>query len=367
VGREPHAPELNAIADGFGQLQGSAYGLKTEGEPVNKTLKTTTNVLKALILPAALYALLLLLIPDRVGNLNSLYIMLSISVIPTITACGVSFGWISGIMDFSIGSVVIFSSILGAVCGNFLGVPGLFLGAVLSALVLSALVGGAFRLLRIPSLVVSLGMLLIFEIAANQFVVFMGKTWPEYSTGYYIQLKQSLTVFGTYPWNFVLLVGVLIVYSVVFYYTKFSNQARVVGSDELIARNVGIKPMKVKFATYLVGGFFLGIAAAITAAYSGSATPQIGMSTLSAVFRPMMGVVIALALQKLVPIPLGIFIGVFSLNIIFTGVIALGWSDNLQNVLLGIFLIIVLGFPKVWADISRSRQRKAGMRAQKSG
>jgi ribose transport system permease protein len=104
------------------------------------------------------------------------------------------------------------------------------------------------------------------------------------------------------------------VFGIVYYRTKFSNQARVVGSDELIARNVGINPMQVKFATYMAGGFFLGIAAAVTAAYSGSASPQTNMTTISAVFRPMMAMVIALCMQRLTPVPLGVFIGTFSLE-----------------------------------------------------
>jgi ribose transport system permease protein len=330
---------------------------------MNKTTQSITGFLKALILPAVLYLILLILIPERIGNWKSFNIMLSMSVIPSIAACGVSFGWISGIMDFSIGSRIIFSSLAGAVCGNLFGFPGLFAGSILTSLILAAITGGVFRILRIPSLVVSLGILMVLEIAGNRFAYLIGSILPDMSTGYYIRLDQSLTFLGTPPWNFVVLAASLLIYTVVYYRTKFSNQARVVGSDELIARNVGIKPMKVKFDTYLVGAFFLGIAAAVTAAYSGSATPQINMTTMSAVFRPMMGIIIALSMQSLVPIPIGIFIGTFSLNIIFTGIIALGWSDYMQNVLLGLFLVLVIAVPKLWTDIKTAKRRR-GARKQ---
>lgn len=324
---------------------------------MNKLTRCTLNVMKALVLPAALYAVLLLLVPERIGNWNSFKIILGMTVIPSIAACGVSFGWISGIMDFSIGSCIIFSSLAGAVAGNLFGAPGLFLGSIVTAILLSALVGGVFRVLRIPSLVVSLGMLMLFEVAGLRFASIIAKLWPKMSTGYYIRLNQSLTFLGTFPWNLVVLLLTLLVYSVVYYRTKFSNQARVVGSDELIARNVGINPIRVKFHTYLAGAFFLGIAAAVTAAYSGSATPQINMTTMGAVFRPMMGIVIALTLQRFVPIPLGIVIGTFSMNIIFTGIIALGWNDDFQNVLLGLLLIITVSVPKLWNDFLSMRRR----------
>jgi ribose transport system permease protein len=316
------------------------------------------NFFKAFLLPVGLYAVLWIMIPERIGNWNSIVIMLSMSVIPTIIACGVSFGWISGIMDFSIGACIICASLVGAVCGNLFGTVGLFAGAIFSSFILSGITGGAFKLLRIPSLVVSLGMMMVFEVAGNQFASIIGKIWPNMSTGYYIRLDQSLVFLGTPPWVFVVLLAVLFLYSLVYYRTKFSNQARVVGSDELIARNVGIFPMKVKFQAYLVGAFFLGIAAVVTVAYSGSATPQTNMTTMGAVFRPIMSVVLALSMQKLVPIPVGICIGSLSMSIIFTGIIALGWTDDLQNVLLGLMLIIVVAIPKVSGDIKTLRHRR---------
>lgn len=328
-------------------------------DSMSKARKQVVGYLKALMLPAALYLILLLLIPERVGNLNSLGIMLSMSVIPTMIAYGLSFGMVSGLMDFSIGSRVILTSLVGAVCGNFFGVIGLFVGSILTSVILGALLGGTFRILRIPSLVVSLGALMIFEVAGNAFAKWIATVWPEMSTGYYIRLDQSLVFLGTPPWNFLVLIMVVFLYALVYYRTKFSNQARVVGSDELIARNVGIKPMQVKFQTYLVGAIFIGIAGALTVAYSGAASPQTNMSTMSAVFRPMMSVILAMTLQKLVPVPVGIFIGSFSMNILFTGIIALGWSDDLQNVFLGVLLVIVVAIPKFSNDLHNFQRRRA--------
>ncbi|MDR0908277.1 MAG: hypothetical protein LBM77_00785 [Spirochaetaceae bacterium] len=324
--------------------------------------KSVINLLKALVLPGVLYLILILLIPERIANWQSFTIIINMSIIPSIIACGMSFGWICGIIDFSIGSCIIFASLVGAAAGNLFGIPGLFLGAIAAALLIEAIISGVFRLLRIPSLVITLGMLMIFEIAGNRFAALVGRLWPEMSTGYYIRLNQNITFLGTPLWMLIVLLITLSIYTLVFYRTKMANQARVVGSDELIAKNVGIQPMQVKFKAWLAGGFFLGIAAALTAAYSGSATPQTNMTTLSAVFRPMMCVVIALSLQSLVPVPVGIFIGAFSMNIIFTGIIALGISDNMQNVMLGIFLIIVVASPKVANDIKLIRRRKTAQK-----
>lgn len=325
---------------------------------MKNTAKSIRGFFKALLLPIALYAILLVLIPDRIGNLNSIHIMLIMSVVPAIMAYGVSFGFVSGVMDFSIGSRVVFSGLVGAVCAKYFGFFGLLLGCVLTSVLLAVIVGGVYRLLRIPSLVVSLGMLMLFEVAGSKFSELASDLWPDISTGYYIKVPEELSFLGTSPGNLIVLALVMVLYGFVYYRTKFSNQSRVVGSDELIARNVGIDPMKVKFQTYVVGGVFLGLASMVSACYSGAVGAQTNMATMSAVFRPIMAVVISMALSRLVPIPIGIFLGCFSLNIIFTGIIALGWSDNLQNVLLGFFLVVVVAFPKVMSDIRTARRRR---------
>ena len=79
------------------------------------------NILKTFLLPVALYLVVLLLIPDRVGNVDSIVSMLTLAVVPTITAYGVHFGFNSGIMDFSVGSRIILSGMAGCLGGYFFG------------------------------------------------------------------------------------------------------------------------------------------------------------------------------------------------------------------------------------------------------
>ena len=329
---------------------------------IKKAKNKTICVLKAMALPVILYLILLILIPSRVGNLKSISIMFMLTVVPTIAAYGVSFGFISGIMDFSIGSRMMLSGMFGAIGAHMFGIVGLVVFTVVSSIILSAIIGGLFWLLKIPSLIVSLGMLMLFEVAGVYLAQYTGNYLPELSTGYYLKMDQSLTFIGNAPVNYIILVLVAVLFYFVYYRTKFSNQARVVGSDELIAKNIGINSMKVKFSTYIAGGVFLGIASVVSTCYSGAAGSLSNMSSMTAVFKPIMSVVVGMTLKKYVSFPLGIFIGALSINIIFAGIIALGWSDNLQKVLLGFFLIVIVGFPKLKNDIEmyikRCKKRK---------
>ena len=59
-------------------------------------------------------------------------------------------------------------------------------------------------------------------------------------------------------------------------------------------------------------------------------------------FKPLISVLLALVLQRICDLTIGIFITQFTLNIIFIGLIAVGLPDTFQNVVLGFFLLVVM-------------------------
>jgi ribose transport system permease protein len=325
------------------------------------------NLLKACLIPVALYLLLLLLIPNRVGNLNSILSMFSLAVVPTIIAYGVHFGFVSGLMDFSVGSRLVLSGMCAAIGGYYGGLPGMLAAALVASLLLAAVVGGLFAGLRIPSIVISLGSLMVFEIGSVYLVRYCGKLLPEISTGQYIKAPENLLFLGKAPYNFIILILIGILFDVANRKTKIANQARVVGSDELIARNIGINPMRVKFSTYLFGSVFLALASVQSACYSSAVGYAQSLTSMSMVFKPMMAVIIGISLSGLVRHSVGIFIGSLCLSIMFTGIIALGWPDSLQNIFLGIFLTGVLALPTIQRALADSKRRRAAKKRFEEG
>ncbi len=325
---------------------------------MEKTTHKILNLVKACMIPIALYLVLLILIPDRVGNLSSILSMLSLAVVPTIVAYGVHFGFVSGIMDFSVGSRMVLSGMCACIAGYYFGPIGMIVAAIVSSLILSAIVGGLFAGLKIPSIVISFGSLMVFEIAAVYLVRWCGTALPEISTGQYIKAPENMLFLGSSPWNFVMLILIGILFDILNRKTKIATQARVVGSDELIARNIGIKPMKVKFSTYVLGSIFLAFASIQSACYSSAVGYSQLMSSASMVFRPMMAVIIGISMVNLVRHSIGIFLGSLCLSIMFTGIIALGWPDSLQNIFLGIFLTAVLAMPTIQSLLNDYRRRR---------
>lgn len=331
---------------------------------MNSAMVTTKiiNILKACLIPVALYLVLLLLIPDRVGNPDSIISMLSLAVVPTITAYGVHFGFVSGIMDFSVGSRMVLSGMCAAIGGYYGGAVGMVIAALLSSLLLSAIVGGLFAGLKIPSIVISLGSLMVFETAGVYLARYCGKLLPQISTGQYIKAPEGLSFIGKFPYNLIIMLLIAILFDIANRKTKIATQARVVGSDELIARNIGIKPMRVKFNTYVFGSIFLALASIQSTCYSSAVGYAQSMASMATVFRPMMAVIIGISMAGLVRHSFGIFIGSLCLSIMFTGIIALGWPDSLQNIFLGVFLTIVLALPTIQKSIDAAKRRKAAKR-----
>lgn len=329
----------------------------------NKAKMALTNLGKALVLPLILYFILLVLAGKRVGNWNSIVTIVVLSVVPTICAYGVAFGFVSGMMDFSVGSRMIVAGMCSAIGGHYFGIIGMLLGAIISSAIMALIVGGLFATLKIPSLVVSLGTLMLFEIVSVKIATGINSIIPGISTGAYLKTPASLTFLGTPPWNFIILFISAVIFHILNYQTEFATQARMVGSDELIAANIGIKPMKVKFITFVYGSIFLGISAMVSACYSSAVGSKCDLASMSMVFKPMMAVIIGLSLQRFVELEIGIFIGSLSMSIIFTGIIALGWPDSLQNVVLGLMMLVVMASPNVKKQYRDYVRRKKTQKA----
>ena len=96
----------------------------------------------------------------------------------------------------------------------------------------------------------------------------------------------------------------------------------------------------------------------VSACYSSAVGYKTELASLAMVFKPMMAVIIGMSLEKYVKMPVGIFIGSLCISIIFSGIIALGWPGSLQNVILGIFMIVVLAFPTIQKTLSDVKRRK---------
>ena len=287
---------------------------------------------KTLALPAIVYCLFLLMCFNRFSNWNCIYTIFVQSLIPTITAYAVAYGNIAGLFDFTIGARVVISALCGGLLSMKFGMPGLIFGTFGSALLLAFVTGILNNLLRIPSLVLTMGLTMIYEVLGAKLAGSYG----------YVQLDRAYTYLGSSPYIILLFLLSAAVFFFILNNTKFSYNMRAVGSNEVVARNAGIRVDGVKLKTFVYGGIFIGMASLLTISQSGSVGAQTNLGSVTVVFKPLISILLALVLQRICNLTVGIFVAQFSLNIIFIGLIALGMPDTAQNVFLGLFLLLVM-------------------------
>lgn len=291
------------------------------------------KVLIVLILPCAVYALFYILQPKRFGSLQTLYIMFQQAFLPSISAWGLCFVMTLGLYDLSIGAIIIFSAIVGTnfalVIGNSFGYIGLFIGCLFSAVFLELINATGYTLLKIPSMIVTIGFMILYETAAN----FMGNA----------VLPYELSIFGRAPYNILVGIVTLIIAYLLYNRTQIGMQIKAVGGSEIIARNAGVDVQRVKMYGFLLCGIFLGIASFLSVSYGGVIIPSTRMSSILRLFPPLMGYFIGIALRKVCNIIIGVFVGEMVIVMVVTGMVTMGVPTTYQQVITGLFLLAVVG------------------------
>ena len=279
------------------------------------------------------WAVFKILSPENFGSPTNLLSYFQASLIATTGAVGFYFVMVMGMFDFSIGANIMLSAIVGSVFAGRLGMGyfGLILGCVLTGTVVGFLNGFFYVNLRIPSMIVTTGLALIYESVANYIAGGVEQT-----------LASELRIFGRMPGDIILALIAFIIAYLILNYTKIGTYTYAIGSNEFVAKNMGINVKKYKVIAFIISGAFLGVMSILTISYGSSMVAVTGMASMSRNFIPTMGCFFGLAFKKY-GMPLqAIIIGEFVINIIFFGFIALGAPTAIQDVITGITLLIII-------------------------
>ena len=250
-------------------------------------------------------------------------------------ALGVSFTFVVGIFEMSIGAQVILSAIVGGLLSQQMGVAGLFIGAIGTGILCGMAMGAVYKFLKIPTMVISLGMLMLFEVIGRLLTTGVG----------YIKVDSSMAALGAAPLNFIIAGIAAVIFYIIFHKTKFGHGIRALGCNDYVAVNLGLNNNKLKFKTYMIGGMFYGVAGLLSICYAGSISAKVELGSMSMMFPPIISVLIALELKKIINnFPVTILIGAFSVTILSAGMIAVGLPAMMQDFITGVFMLVVMIF-----------------------
>jgi ribose transport system permease protein len=261
---------------------------------------------------------------------------------------------ITGGIDLSIGTVMTLAAVITGVLITNMGAPVLvgILGGVVTGGIAGLVNGVLISRFRIPSFIVTLGML---NVAKGLALVISGLTpiyfnsTPEFNRGAMGSLIGSVVPGLTIPNVVLVLFGAAIIASLVLSRTILGRYTFALGSNEEATRLSGVNVGAWKTAVYVVCGLFAGLAGVVLAARLNSAQPSLGQGyELDAIAAAVIG---GTSLSGGEGTILGTVIGAFIISTLTNGLRILNVPQEWQTVVTGGIVILA-----VYLDVIRRRR-----------
>ncbi|MDJ1006221.1 MAG: ABC transporter permease [Paracoccaceae bacterium] len=293
-------------------------------------------------------------------SLNNISNALTFTVELGLIALGMTLLMTSGEFDLSVGSVFGFTAVVmwTLINSTALGMPLAFLIAMSVALAIGAINGFFVTRLKIPSFLVTLGMLLVVRGSALWLTSgFPQRTWDageqwlaEWLVGDFCIggagdfCTGGLRVYMSLIW-FVLIAALL---HYVLTRTRFGNWIQATGGNPAAARNRGVPIRRVKMLLFMLTSALAGLTGIISSIRVSAANPNSGTTYELEVIA--MVVIGGTALMGGRGTILGTVLGVLILRLMRNGIVLIGVPGLAYNIFIG---AIILGMMALHSALER--------------
>lgn len=265
-------------------------------------------------------------------------------------ALGVTFVIITGGIDLSIGTNMMCAAITGGVLYNQLHLPlWVALIAILAMSTFFGFINGILvAKLRLPAFIATLGTMMITRGLSSIVSNVQTETFPlrDSADGWYKSLFRTT---GNFPTGIILLIVMAVLATIVLTKTKLGRYIFAVGSNREATRLSGINIVRAEAATYVIAGFFAGLAAIAYAATYTTVMPGGGAGfELDAIAAVVVG---GTSLAGGVGSILGTVIGVFIMTVLKVGLPYIDLQPHYQIFITGFVVILA-----VYIDIYRNKK-----------
>lgn len=302
--------------------------------------KTIISLVRTFIFPIVVWLFFAVLIEIHGGkniyvSLSSIKDIMQTSCLNVIVAVAVALPLSGGRWDFAPGSIIVLTGIIaGNLVINYnLGIVGLVIVSLVIASMLAFLEGVLYICFKVPTMIISLGIVMLYEALSG--LVYEG-------SGVRLFMYEDLAVFARQPYCYIIMAIVLVIFWFVMKYTKFGFDTRSLGNNALLAINNGVNEKKNIMLTYLVVGLLLGVAAILNASKAVVA-PESDLSSTMLMFSSMGAVLVGLFLSRFSNMSLGLLSGTIAMSALSKGLTVYGLPASLNNIILGIFIIVFMG------------------------
>lgn len=296
----------------------------------NKALSLLKGVLITLALPAAVFLIMDLLVSTIYGKhiINTALDVKNLirsSGITAAVAFALSMNLTSGRMDLSLGAQRVAATICGGYLAVSMGLGGIWIliFTIVFGILFGGLVGVAYVTLRIPPMVLGIGMACILECVG--FAISGGSGFKMVGTAGVETLTNVNFTIGV-------LAVMLVVMLVLMTYTTFSYKFRAVRGSQNIARNSGINVFVNVAICYTMAGLLVAISGVLDSAFTGSMNASMGLTSNGSVMANMFPMMIGGAfLSKYINQAVGIVSASVALKIFSMGLLAFNVSDAVSG------------------------------------
>ncbi len=263
---------------------------------------------------------------------------------------GVTFVIATGGIDFSIGPVMFCCALISGYTFSKFGVP------MILCLIFSVIIGFCFGIFNgylvaywtVPPFIVSMASMNIAKGLAAVYTKTQSVSWPlsNEGSGWF----RSLAKAGSLPTGLIIFLAAAVACSIILNRTRFGRYILCLGSNREAVRLSGVNTKKWEMLAYTMCGLLVGIAAIFFVAVYTTVQPGYGDQYNNEAIAGcvMGGTSMAGGLASIG----GTVIGVFIISLLQEGILAMGFTKDIQLIVTGIIVIVA-----VYADVSARRRR----------
>ena len=309
---------------------------------MKKTLEIVKRIAGTLMLPVIMFVIMKILC-DANGKTFFGSLKMWQALIPTIAvsvscAMGIGLQFKNGRFDFSGGSIMLLSAIVaGNVAKNSdTGSPVLFCAICIGMCVgLSVLVGLVYVYGRLPIMIATIGMALLYESITSQ--IFGGGGINLVSTSF---IKQM----SAWPLVLIPFIGAIAVYAIYNYLSTTGKQSLLLAKNQQAAVNIGVNENKNVIISYIYSGLIFGFATIIWSSLGKRDAIFSSLATVGELFSNILPVFVGLYLAVFCGDTIGIIMGSVAICLMKYGlqlVFKAELGAAISTAMMGLFVFLV--------------------------
>ena len=269
-------------------------------------------------------------------------VLFEYSAITVLVSFALAINLNSGRFDFSIGSLMLLSAAISYQICNYIGVftPMAMLGvSIVIGAILGLLSGIVYVTLKLPPIITSLGITLIYEALA-----------------YFVTNNEKLSftseqAFKDFNASIITMIIIILISTtfmvLVFHYTKFGFDYQALISGQKIGVKTGINEVKNAVICYAISGALLGAAGMISDSATYQVTTSLNFGSIGTMFTAFLPIFIGGFIARYSNEKIGIMIGAFTYQIFQVGFgriagVVTNFSADVYGIINSLILVLFL-------------------------